>query len=283
MMTLIKNRLWCAVLILTAQFGAVQAQTVVGFDFDTSNYPAWDLSGSYTLDQPITGAGGTLVPLTYTVYITHDAKGKLSGSGMVMVNVDGAVVAASYTLKGNVSGGGNDTRANFSVNFNGDDWFYGIRRTFNGHVSYKLNVDPAGHSLFGTASGSISIQGSGSSKIKTDVVLPLPTGVDGSWSVNMVGLTLKQFIGTGTIEVAAFHSPELPGGWPPTRILYMELKGSYNSSKNQANANLDGIDEDTGSNLTVKIQRTDEFPYYEPFPVRMSGKVLGQKIKWEMP
>lgn len=277
MMTLIKNRLWCAVLILTAQFGAVQAQTVVGFDFDTSNYPAWDLSGSYTLDQPISGAGGTLVPLTYTVYITHDAKGKLSSSGSMMVNVDGAIVYASYTLKGNVSGGGNDTRANFSVNFKGDDWFYGVRRTFNGHVSYKLNVDPVGHTLLGTARGSISIQGSGSSQIKTDADLPLPSGVDGSWSVNMVGLTLNQFIGTGTIEVAAFHSPELPGGWPATRILYTEVKGTYNSSKNLANTNLDGIDEDKGSNLNVK---------FEPgsiFPTKMSGKVLGQKIKWETP
>ena len=276
-MTLIKNRLWCAVLILTAQFGAVQAQTVVGFDFDTSNYPAWDLSGSYTLDQPISGAGGTLVPLTYTVYITHDAKGKLSSSGTMMVNVDGAVVAASYTLKGNVSGGGTDTRANFSVDFKGEDWFYGVRRTFNGHVSYKLNVDPVGHTLLGTARGSFSIQGSGSNQIKTDVDLPLPTGVDGSWSVNMVAMTLKQFIGTGSIDVAAFHSPELPGGWPATRILYTEVKGSYNSSKNLANANLDGIDEAKGSNLTLKFEPGSTFP------TKMNGKVLGQKIKWETP
>jgi hypothetical protein len=277
MMTLIKNRLWCAVLILTAQFGAVQAQTVVGFDFDTSNYPAWDLSGSYTLDQPISGAGGTLVPLTYTVYITHDAKGKLSSSGTIMVNVDGAVVAASCTVKGNVSGGGTDTRANFTVNFKGEDWFYGVRRSFNGNLSYKLNVNPAGQALSGTARGSFSIDGSGSSQIKTDVDLPLPTGVDGSWSVNMVAMTLKQFIGTGTIEVAALKSPELPGGWPPTRVLYTEVKGSYNSSKNLANSNLDGIEEAKGSNLTMK------FAPGALFPAKMNGKVLGQSIKWEMP
>ena len=274
MMTLIKNRLWCAVLILTAQFGAVQAQTLVGFDFDTSNYPAWDLTGTYTLDQPISGAGGTLVPLSYSVAINHDSKGHLKGSGTILMNVDGAVVAASYKLNGSVSGGGNATHANFTVNFKGEDWFYGVRRSFSGQVTYKLDVDSTGLTLVGTARGNISIQGSGSNQIKVDVALPLPKGVNGSWSANMAALTLKQFIGTGTIEIAAFESPELPGGWPAKRILYTEVSGSYNNSKNLANVNQKSIDQEKGSNLTLK------FAPGAAFPSKMSGKVLGQNIKW---
>jgi type 1 fimbria pilin len=273
MMTLIKSRLWCAVLVLTAQFGTVQAQTLIGFDFDTSNYPAWDVSGTYQLDQPISGAGGTPVPLSYSVYINHDAKGRLSGSGTGLVNIDGQVVAANCTLKGSVSGGGNGTRVNFSVNFKGKDWFYGVYRSFNGHVDYKLNVDPTELTLVGTARGNVSIGGSGGN-IKVDAVLPLPAGVNGSWTVNMGVIPLKQFIGTGTIDIAAYDSPELPGGWPATRILYTDVKGSYNDSKNLANSNLNGIDEAKGSNLTVKFQPGSTFP------TKMSGKVLGQQIKW---
>ena len=278
-MTLIKSRVWCAVLILTAQFSVVQAQTLIGFDFDTSNYPAWDISGAYELNQPINGAGNSLIPLTYTVYITQSAKGKLSGSGTIQVNIDGQVVAANYTLKGSVSGGGNSTRVNFSVNLKGEDSFYGDVQKFNGHVNYKLNVHPTELTLFGTARGNFSIGGSGG-QIKFDAVLPLPTGVDGSWSVNMAVTPLNTIVGTGTIEVAAYNSPELPGGWPPTRILYTDVSGSYNSSKMLVNSNLKGIQEDKGSNLTVKFQVTDTYPFYAPFPERMSGKVLGQKIKW---
>jgi hypothetical protein len=280
MMTLIKSRLWCAVLILTAQLGVVQAQTQFGFEFDTSNYPAWDVSGAYELNQPITGAGGVQVPLSYTVYINHNSKGQLSGSGTILVNIDGQVVAATYKLKGSVSGGGNGTRVNFSVDFKGQDWFYGGFQNFNGQVNYKLNVDPTELTLVGTARGNISIGGSGGNQIKVDAVLPLPTGVDGSWSV-YVGVTpLKQFIGTGTINIAAYDSPELPGGWPPTRILYTDVDGSYNTSKMLANSNLKGVEEAKGSNLNLKIQLTDTFPYYGLFPEHMSGKVLGQKIKW---
>jgi len=277
MMTLIKNRLCCAALILTAQLGAVQAQTGFGFDFDTSNYPAWDISGAYLLDQPITGAGGAPVPLSYTVYITHDSKGKLTGSGQTLVNVDGQVISATYKVSGNVSGGGTGTRANFSVNFKGNDVVYGIQRSFNGHVNYKLNVDPAGLSLSGTARGSFSIQGSGSSQIKVDASLPLPAGVDGSWSINVGVLPLNQFVGSGTIGVSAYNSPDLPGGWPAKRILPAEVNGSYSSSKNLVNTHLKGIDEGNGSDLTVK---------FEPgsiFPTKMNGKVLGQKIKFATP
>lgn len=275
MMTLIKNCLLCAVVLVAMQFGAVQAETRLGFDFDTSTYPAWDLSGGYNLNQPITGAGGVTVPLSYTVYITHDAKGRLSGSGSTLVNVDGQVVAASYTLKGTVSGGGNNTRANFSVSFKGKDWFYGVFRSFNLHANYKLNVNPVDLTLSGKANGNISIEGSGSSQIKADETdLPLPTGVTGSWSVNVAVTLLKSFYGTGTVGVSMFKSPELPGGWPDKRILLTEVKGSYSSSKNLVNTSLKGIDDSKGSDLNAKF-------YLDGVtPPRVNGKILGQKIKW---
>jgi hypothetical protein len=90
-------------------------------------------------------------------------------------------------------------------------------------------------------------------------------------------LPLNQFVGSGTIDVAAYKSPDLPGGWPAKRILPTEVSGSYNNSKNLINAHLKGIDEGKGSDLTVK---------FEPgsiFPTKMNGKVLGQKIKWQIP
>ncbi len=273
-MTPIKNRLWCAVLILTAQFGVVQAQTRFGFDFNTSNFPAWDFSGGYLLDQPISGIEGIPVPLTYTVYITHDTKGRLTGTGTTLVNFDGQVVAANYTVKGSVSGGGTNTRANFTVTLKGKDWFYGVLHSFHGNVSYKSTVDSTGFTLSGTAHGSFSIEGSSSGQIKVNTGLPLPTGVDGSWSVNMGVAALKTFIGSGTIEVASFRSPELPGGWPAKRILLNEVSGTYNSSKHLADANFKGIEEAKGSSLNVKFQPG------ATFPTKMSGKVLGQNIKW---
>ena len=288
MMTLIKNRLWCAVLLFTVQFGAVvQAQTQFGFDFNTSNYPAWDISGTYVLSQPITGVGGLPVPLVYTVPITQNSKGKLSGTGWTILNVDGQYVATHYTVKGSVSGGGNDTRVNFTVTLKGQDFFYGILRNFKGSITYKANIDPNGLTLSGTARGSFSISGSSSSQIKVDTDIPLPAGVNGSWTVVVGVVALKSFVGSGTINVAAFKSPDLPGGWPAARILPAQVNGSYSNSKNLVSSSITGINTDflegKGNNLSLKFQPATETEPAGIFPTKMNGKVLGQKIKFQSP
>ncbi len=273
-MTLFKNRLLCALFLLSLPCGVARAQSSLGFDFDTSNYPAWDISGSYQLNEPIIGAGGIPVTLSYTVYITHESKGKLTGSGTTLVTMGDQVVAANYKVSGSVSGGGNNTRANFNVSLSGKDWFYGILHNFNIHTSYKLNVNPSELTLTGTARGNTSVSGVGGGSIKVDVDRPLPVGVDGSWSVNMVVIPLKEFLGSGDIRVAAYRSPETPGGWPVDRVLPTEVRGSYNSSKELISTTSKGFDVGSGSKVNLK------FKLGESLPQKMSGKVLGQNIKW---
>src|SRR5215204_3996432 len=116
------NRIFfIAVLLSSLCFAHAQPPSgLVSLPFDNATAPVWDLSGTLLLDQTMQGAGDQEIPLIYSVDVIQDAKGKLTGSGLTILNIGNDFVAANYTVKGKVSGGGNNVnRASFTVKLTG--------------------------------------------------------------------------------------------------------------------------------------------------------------------
>src|SRR5262245_38357461 len=103
-----KTFLWLALFLTSVSLGMAQPSGDFGFAFDATDAPVWDLTGIYGVE------------LT-SVSIVHDQKGRLRGNGDALVQVGADVVAARYNVNGSVSGGGQDTRAKFTVKLTGQD------------------------------------------------------------------------------------------------------------------------------------------------------------------
>lgn len=273
-MNLLKNLSGFGALLISLSMASAQPTGEAMFNFDVSNAPAWDLTGSYQLDTPVLGAGNSEVPLSYAVPMTHDPRGQLRGDGNVMVKIGSDTVAANYTLRGSVSTGGGVARASFTVTLRGNDAISGAIRSFNIKATYKLEVDPKDLTLNGSVSGSLSISGGGGGSIHSDTcVLPLPPGVDGSWYAQLTFLPLKKLSGTGYVVVDSANS-NLDPFQTGQRVLQMSLSGSYSAKNNLSKVSMKGVNEGKGTSLKVNW-------FGENTLDSMDGKVLGQKVRFD--
>src|SRR6266567_1383204 len=97
-----------AFLLSSIYLGSAQAPSgAVGFSFDAPSAHVYDLTGSLFTEQQMIGAGDQETPISFSVDVIEDAKGRLSGNGETILNVGNDFVAAHYTVKGKISGGGN--------------------------------------------------------------------------------------------------------------------------------------------------------------------------------
>jgi hypothetical protein len=209
-----------------------------------------------------------------SVAIQHDSKGQLRGSGSALVQVGADVVAANYNVNGSVSGGGQDTRAKFTVKLKGRDSIAGEIRSFNITLKYDLFVVAEDLLLVGTLKGNASYSGLGNSDVSENVEFPLPDGVDGSWAVVMNLLLLnKKLAGTGAFLISTFQSPDLPVGFPEERELPADVRGNYKPETDIAKVNVKGVGEGSGSNVKLEFQTDALMPSF------MKGKVLGQRVQ----
>ncbi len=267
------NRCWWVGLLASAQLASAQPSGQAGFAFGVENAPVWDLGGIYSLTTPLSGAGGTPISLSYTVVIDHESRGTLSGEGTAIVRIDDQPVAAFYTVRGSVTGGGDLTRANFSVSLRGRDWILGDFRSFNIKVSYRLEIDPTTLELFGRVRGSGNVSGLGSASMRDDeFAMPLPLGADGTWAVALNFIPFKNFSGTASILVARAVPPDNPPGWPDERVMAGSLKGSYSASKDLTKATVKTLYEEAGSSLAITFFGQNELN-------TLRGKILGQTVR----
>src|SRR5207253_5977439 len=103
--------LLAAALLASVHFCRADAPNgTVRFSFDAATAPVYDLTGSFGFEQTIIGAGGAEVALTFGIDLTQDVRGLIFGSGETIVNVGNDFVAAGYTVRGRISGGGDNTR-----------------------------------------------------------------------------------------------------------------------------------------------------------------------------
>src|SRR6266705_7014631 len=92
---------FCFVILLSSLYlcGAQAPSGLIGFSFDSATSRVYDLTGSLSIEQPMIGAGNQETPIAFSVDVTEDAKGRLSGTGMTILNVGNDFVAANYTVK----------------------------------------------------------------------------------------------------------------------------------------------------------------------------------------
>jgi hypothetical protein len=135
-----KNAICCAATIVASIVsGLAQAPSGgVNFFFDRSTVPLWDFGGAYQFDQEIIGVDQTPLPLSYSLVITQSVTGTLYGKGTILVGVGNDAPAANYSVSGRTTGGGNTTKAKFTVRLSGQDFVAGVNTKFGITLNYVM-------------------------------------------------------------------------------------------------------------------------------------------------
>lgn len=264
MATSVKNCL-VFVAVLGSSLSLCLAQAPSGqviFAFDATTTPVYDVTGTYTISQDIVGTAGSTTPLTvYDMPIYEDSQGRLQGLGVIMVSVGNDYVAADYTAKGRISGGGNSPiRVTLNVHLTGQGVVAGLATPFNISIKYNLEVNPG--SMVGTARGNAGFTKLQGGPINSDnVVVPLPPGVNGRWIAQMNIIPLNQLSGSGNFILS--NGRTLPAG----------LSGTFSQNSGLSKVRLPGIFEGKGNSLNV------QFVTGANRPDQANGKILGQTVR----
>jgi hypothetical protein len=259
-----KSRVFFLAFVLSLSLAKGQAPSgLIDFSFDSPGTFVYDLTGSLSVEQQMTGAGGQETPISYGVDIAQDPNGKLTGSGTTIVNVGNDFIAAEYTVKGKVSGGGNSiNKASFTVKLTGQDTVAGRPNTkFSISVSYKLEANSEEQVFFGSARGSANFSGLSSGNIRSDV--QIAQGTDGTWSTELNILALKKLSGSAIITLSN------------QRTLSTRLTGSYSSSTAVAKVKLSGFDASKGTSVNLDFISSEEGIEVQ----KLRGKILGQSVR----
>ncbi len=156
---------------------------------------------------------------------------------------------------------------NFSIKFKGTGFVSGVPTTCSISAKYNLEVNSTSLTLAGKASGSVRFPNSGTGSLKSDISLPLPSGVDGGWNVTLdiqpVGTRLS---GAAVVLVDNRPSTTLTtkatGSQPrQSAMAKLRLSGSGSSAGTLINLQFTPIAGATNLLHTVK------------------GKVLGQTVR----
>jgi hypothetical protein len=262
------NRLFCAALLLSSlQFGLSQTITN-SFFFGPPLTPVWDISGIYQITNHMQSA--KLAPLDIVfnaLTMGVDSRGKLQGGGTILVPVGDDTLAGDYRLTGSITGGGTQTRVNFSVHFKANGVVAGVLTTCNISAKYNLVVTNL-TTLAGTSSGSAHFSNLGSGSLKSSISLPLPPGVDGGWNV-----TLDMFpfaFGTKLAGTAVVLVDNIP-----STTLATKATGTLPAQSATAKVKLSGTGFSAGTQINMQF-----IPIVGATNVAtINGKILGQKVK----
>ena len=266
----IKNHWFCGALLLASlQLGVADDQSAppYTFHFGPPAIPVWDMSGLYQITNHLQSAHVKPTDIAFpNLFVGVNSKGRIEGSGTILVYVGNDIVGGDYKISGHMSGGGATTRANFSIHFKGNGSVAGVPTTCKISPHYNLQVGQVSRTLVGKATGSASFSHLGSGNLKSDIILPLPAGVDGGWTVTMDLIPFgNKLSGTATISV---------DNTPPA-ILAARLTGKTGNS-GVAKVKLSGTGMSAGTHLNLDFTpisgATD-------LPASVNGKVLGQKVK----
>jgi hypothetical protein len=262
-MTSLIHRCQRVPVLLLASLSFCQAQpeppTAVDFLFAGSAAPVYDLTGSYRFDQQVQLADGLVATLSLSLSVRQDAAGRLQGTGSTTVLIGDNAYPASYVVSGRVSGGSEVTRAVLAARLRTQDDGAGVNPSGAVSIQYNLLVSPQG--LNGTARGTAKFAGLGTGRISSRLAgVPLPPGVDGSWSVQMNIVRQGRLHGTGSIL--------LSNG----RTLQASLTGSSALASGLDRVNLSGASGDRGNKLNLSF-----FAQTRSLQ-KLSGKILGQTV-----
>jgi hypothetical protein len=272
MSRLLKNRCWFVVAFLVCAktcFGQAPSGSFE-FTFDSTFDPIINMTGSFQSQQTIIGVGGTETPLTVQVDITNFVTGALKGSGFAFIVVGdpdtGDVLPGAYTASGRVSGGGgNLTRVVLSIQMTGSGTLAGVQNVpFKLSLRYNLIFNSETGTLDGTCRGAISFQNLGSGRIQSDVSVAVPSGSDGSWTMDLTIIPLNVLAGTGKITTS------------DQRVIPGVLHGVYQPGLGRSVLNLTGSQEGIGMAAHLILLNGETGLELQ----RATGHVLGQRINF---
>ena len=264
-----RNRLWfIAVLALSCNFCFAQSSLPFSFDFPNTT-PLIDMNGVFQVSDVIVGA--VPVQLNYGVGIDHDSRGVLRGSGTALVLIGNDPQAASYRANGRVSGGGNTNnpvQVFLSVNLRGDGNVAGVNTRFSISVAYHLTFNPATSRLEGSSRGKMVLAGIGQNRISSDeITLPLPSGGDGSWTMNGTVVPFNRMVGSAQIILS---NGDPSGG----RGVNAFVSGQFDPA-GISGARFVGTNVDRGSSGTFSFSTTETA---DVVLETIQGRILGQRV-----
>jgi hypothetical protein len=236
--------------------------------------PVYDITGSYSFDQSIAGAGGTPVNLSFGVDIIEGVQGQLRGvqGNPIIVSIGSSTVVGIYSLNGRIQTIKGETHAKFTVHIHNTDVVAGVNTPFNINLRYDLIVSPGTlglpGSMSGTVRGSAQLGKFGSGSVLSDVFVSLPGPplaglVDGSWTLSMNILPLGHLSGTGSVT--------LSNG----RALQMRLNGNFSSATGISKVNLNGIQGSQGNTLHVEFLSSTNGVQIQT----LRGHLFGQQVQ----
>jgi hypothetical protein len=182
----------------------------------------------------------------------------LTGTGETLVVVDDNYVAAEYTVKGRISGGGTNPRVSVTVRLNGDDIVGGVQTTFSINITYNFQRNSDSGQFQGTARGSARFDKLGSGKIRSTVPVTLPG--DGAWVLQMSIVPLSSLAGSAQII--------LSNG----RTLQTTVSGSYSSSSDTSSVKVRGFDDSRGNSAKVVFDSNEL--------LQLRGTLFGQSVRY---
>jgi hypothetical protein len=268
MTNLFRNRLWfIAVLALSSNFCFAQLQ--FSFDFDNTNSPIIDMNGVFQVEDVIVGGGGVPLALNYGVGIDHNSRGVLRGSGFTIVQIGTGNLPAFYRASGRVNGGGDTPVQVFlSVNLRNDGTLAGVDTRFSITVAYRLTFNPVTARLEGSSRGRIVLAHSGPSRIASDdISVGLPSGGDGSWTMNVNVVPLNRMVGSSQLILSSGD----PSGGRGVNALVL---GHFDPATISV-ARLVGTNGDRGSAGMFSFSTTEEG---DVVLETIQARILGQRV-----
>jgi hypothetical protein len=266
MTNLTRNRLWfIAVLALSSNFCFAQSSLPFSFDFPNTT-PLIDMNGVFQVSDVIVGA--VPVQLNYGVGLDHDSRGVLRGSGPALVQIGNDFQPASYRANGRISGGGDNLQVFLAVNLRGDAVVAGVSTRFSISVVYHLTFNSETSRLEGSSRGRMVLAGAGQSRISSDSIsVGIPSGGDGSWTMNGTVVPLNRMIGSTQIILS---SGDPSGG----RGVNAFVSGRFEPDAISV-AHMVGTNVDRGSSGTFSFTTTEEG---EVVLETIQGRILGQRV-----
>jgi len=266
MTNLTRTRLWfIAILALSSNICFAQIQ--FSFDFPNTT-PVLDMNGVFQVDDTIVGSGGVPVELFYGLGIDHDARGVLRGSGFTGIQIGNDFLGATYRANGRVSGGGNNPVQVFlAVTMRGEGPIASVNTRFSISVAYHLTFNHETSQLEGSSRGKIVVAGIGTSRISSDdISVGIPSGGDGSWTLNVTAVPLNKMIGSAQILLS---NADPSGG----RGVNAFVSGHFEPDAISV-AHMVGTNGDRGSSGTFSFTTTEDEVVLET----IQGKILGQRV-----
>jgi hypothetical protein len=234
----------------------------------------YDVSGTYEIEESIPQDEDPPLDLSFDVTLMQDAKGKITGTGMTMIEfeeqgVELDEVPAFYEVKGKVKTSADQTYIDIQIKAYGSGSLLGIVQDYKVQIKIKSLIEPANDRFIGITKGTAKASELGTAKLNSFVVQDLPSGMDGSWFMDMfvAPVTPDGNKIEGTSEIRLSNGVMLP----------FTLKGKYVDKWDEAKIKLTGVDAALGAKVNRIITGASGAAL-----LAYKGKILGQKIEWEV-